>query len=71
VPSPFHPLLLPVGPPTSGTNVPLFMACPESTVRSTTLTTDRVLRWNSPTVPASKAVSAPAGATDGVTSAGA
>jgi hypothetical protein len=47
------------------------MACPESTVRSTTLTTDRVLRWNSPTVPASKAVSAPAGATDGVTSAGA
>ena len=53
----------------SGTTAPEVMALPESTVTSTTLTTDRVHRWKSATVPDSSEVSASAGAMGGVTSA--
>ena len=53
----------------SGTTAPLFIACPESTVRSTTLTTERVERSKRDTVPCSSAVSAGELDTAGVTSA--
>mmetsp|Transcript_5346 Transcript_5346/g.24692 ORF Transcript_5346/g.24692 Transcript_5346/m.24692 type:complete len:339 (+) Transcript_5346:1598-2614(+) len=53
----------------SGTTAPEVIALPESTVTSTTLTTERVQRSNSATVPDSSDVSASAGAIGGVTSA--